>query len=403
MRCQFCHTPLKAGATICGSCGHFVDPQVEQLIDQAVTQTLENSAEAEATFRQAAGLIQPQDQAYLQQRIRYRLQQAHQAAPAEVEDQTMVSMPIPAAGSLSTPPPSSQPAESPADSAPPRDVAAPPAGRPKPPAGKGNRTIFVDFNQSPHEIVQVMNEAQQNAQVFNRQRKKQKLLLWLLFPMGLPFVWADLVLGYNICTFSLVALTLWISAFVGLILLGRRGQTPQFGPKFDLARTVFETLKDDVSPKRTMTGWLDLTGAEQESKATRQKTSQSGQPIIYYQDEWLKLKTSLYDGNILRVSLVERVKARQGFWKRSRSGKSKWRAGRSEFRYQLRFSVSASPGSSDIQPLVTGVKIPNSRFVVEQAEAGDGRIVLKAVTAETYDAWDVLNAMRFGYDHLQKV
>lgn len=398
MQCQFCHTPLKAEATICSSCGRFVDSQVEQLIDQAVTQTLEDSPQAGATFRQAASQVRPQDRAYLQQRMRYLLQQAHQAAPVEVEDQTMVGTSLPAAGSLATPP-----ASQPPDASPPRDVAAPPAGRSKPPAGKGNRTVFVDFNQSPREIVQVMNETQQNAQAFNRQRKKQKLLLWLLFPLGLPFVLADLALGYNICTFSLVALTLWISAFVGLILLARRGKTPQFGPKFDLARTVFTTLKDDVSPKRTLTGWLDLTGAEQESKATRQKTSQSGQPIIYYRDEWLRFKTSLYDGNVLRISLVERVKARQGFWKRSRSGKHKWRAGRSDYRYQLQFSVSATPGSYDIQPLATGVKIPNSRFVVEQAEAGNDRIVLKAVTAETYDAWDVLNAMRFGYDHLQKV
>jgi hypothetical protein len=39
----------------------------------------------------------------------------------------------------------------------------------------------------------------------------------------------------------------------------------QFGPKFDLVRTVFETIKDDIAPKRTLMGWLDLTGAREEA------------------------------------------------------------------------------------------------------------------------------------------
>lgn len=262
----------------------------------------------------------------------------------------------------------------------------------------------MDFNQSPREIVRVMAEAEQNAQGFNKQRKRWLRLLWLLFPAGLPFLCADLILGYNVLTFSLVAMTLWIGAMVGLILVRRQGRPPNFGPQFSLARTIFETIKDDVSPKRTLIGWLDLTGAEQESKATRRKTSQSGQPIVYYRDEWLRLKTGLYDGNMLRLSLIEQVKARQGFWKRSRvSGKNKWRSGSSQRQYQLEFSISVSPGAYQIRPIDLKASIPSSRFSLEQAQAGDGRIALKAITVNSFDAWDVLNALRFGYDHLQRV
>ena len=111
-----------------------------------------------------------------------------------------------------------------------------------------------------------------------------------------------------------------------------------------------------------MSGWLDLTGAKQESKETRRKTSRSGQPIVYYRDEWLRLKTRLYDGNVLRLSLIERVKDRESYWKRSRSGKYKHRSGSSEFRHQLQFSVSVGLDTYQIQPVEAGTSIADSHF-----------------------------------------
>jgi hypothetical protein len=262
----------------------------------------------------------------------------------------------------------------------------------------------MDFNQSPREIVQVMTQAQQQGQAYQAQRKKWRLWLWLLFPAGIPFVCADLALGYNFFTFSLVALTLWLGAIAGLVWLWRQGQGPQFGPRFDLARTMFETIKDDLAARQTLVGWLDLTGAEQESKATRQKTSQSGQPIVYYRDEWLRLKAKLYDGNVLRLSLIDRTKARQGFWKRSRrSGKNKWRGGSSQSQYELEFSLSVNPGAYDLLPIQPNGAVPHSRFYLQQAEAREGRLVINATSDQDFDAWDILNVLRFGYNHLEKI
>jgi hypothetical protein len=286
---------------------------------------------------------------------------------------------------------------------PPRAVTPPPAGqRPRPGPKGGARALFMDFNQLPREIVRVMHEARQQASAFNAARRRRTRLLWLLFPLGLPFVCADAALGYNVFTFSLVALTLWLGAIVGLIVIRRQGKAAEFGPKFDLACTVFETLKDDVSPKRGLVGWLDLTGAEQESKKTRTKSSASGQPIVYYRDEWLRMKASLYDGNVLRVSVIDRVKARQGFWKRSRSGKHKYRSGSSQSECQLEFSVSVDTGRYTLRSFDRQVTaIPNSRFVIRQAEASDGHLVLSAAAAGQFDAWDILNALHFGYDQVQ--
>jgi hypothetical protein len=250
-----------------------------------------------------------------------------------------------------------------------------------------------------------MDETRQNVKAHSGQRKKYSRWLWLLFPLGLPFVLADVVLGYNFCTFSLVALTLWAGAVFGLIKVARQGKGPSFGSKYGLARTVFDTLRDDVSPQRTLVGWLDLTGAQQDSKKTRQKTSASGQPIHYYRDEWLRLKTGLYDGNVLRVSVIDRVKARQNYWKRGRSGKQKLRSGSSQSETQLEFSISVDTSRYQVQPVDPQVKtIPNSRFAILQAMAGDGRVVVSAATNSTkFDAWDILNALRFGYDHIQPV
>lgn len=261
----------------------------------------------------------------------------------------------------------------------------------------------MDFNQSPREIVRVMAETQQKVTEYEARRRWHVRLLWLLFPLGLPFICADVALGYNICTFSLVALTLWAGAILGLIMIGRRGKMPPFGPKFDLVRTVFDTVRDDVSPKRTLVGWLDLTGPEQESKKTREKTSASGQPIHYYRDEWLRLKTSLYDGNVLRVSVIDRVKARQGFWKRGRSGKRKYRSGSSQSEVQLEFSISVDTSRYSVVPFDQQVTtIPNSRFVIQQADAREGRVTLSAAASSAqFDAWDILNALRYGYDHVQ--
>jgi hypothetical protein len=269
---------------------------------------------------------------------------------------------------------------------------------------KASQAIFMDFNQSAREILRIMNDTQKNAARFNKQQGLLKWVLVLMLLAGFPFVFADFILGYNIFTFTLVAATLWVGAVVGFISLGRHGKPPKFGPKFDLSRTIFETVKDDISPKKTLIGWLDLTGAEQESKATRRKTSQSGQPIVYYRDEWLRLKAGLYDGNILRVSLIDRIKARRGYWKRGRiSGKRKWKSGRRESRHQLQFSVSVNLDLYQIQPLQHGTSIPNSHFIIQEAEAGEGRLAIKAQTNASFDAWDVLNALRFGYDHLHQI
>lgn len=346
MECLYCRQPLAPGVTICPSCGH------------------STSADPDATILSSRGVAAAQPR------------------------------PAPAAA----PPPAVPEPTTPA----PRAVAAPAALRPVPRPAKGARSLFMDFNQSPREIVRVMDEARQNVESFKARQRRRKWLFWLAFPLGLVFVVADVLLGFNVCTFSLVALVLWLGGLAGLILLRRRANQPQLGSRFDLGRTIFDTLKDDVLPKRTMAGWLDLTGAQQESKQIRQKTSASGQPVVYYHDEWLRLKTSLYDGNVLRLVVADRVKARQGFWRRGSSGKKKYRSGSSQSECRLEMSISVDTTRYKVLPFKAAAgAIPNTHFVIRQAEAGQGRVVLSAAGPGEFDAWDILNALRFGYDQVQ--
>jgi hypothetical protein len=276
-----------------------------------------------------------------------------------------------------------------------------PAHRPVPPKGKGGDRLFFDFNQSPRELVRVMDEAKEKQRAYRSQSGWRKLLAVLMFPLGLVFFILDVALGYNICTFTLVALTLWAGGLFLLIRLGRQKQVV-FGTRYDIVRQIFGVLKDDMSPGRTMMGWLDLTGAEQESKIVRQKNSPSGRPVVYYQDEWLRLKARLYDGNVLRVSLVQRLKVRKGYYKRGRiSGKRKWKPGSSQGRYEMKMAVSADSSTFDIQPLAQAEPVPNSRFVIQETQRGPGRLTVKATVPEGFDAWDVLNAMQFVYNHIQ--
>lgn len=185
-----------------------------------------------------------------------------------------------------------------------------------------------------------------------------------------------------------------IAAVVSIILLKRSQPSgKQFGPKFDLARTVFETIKDDLSPKRTLIGWLDLTGA-QPGKIVRQGAGSSGMPINYYRDEWLKMKMVLYDGNVMRVSALERIKARMGRWKR----KGRWKPGSSASRSEVRVAITVNREAYEVLPVQAGQW---GQFAINAPGSSNERIVLDALTDSALRAEDLLWVLRFAYAHLK--
>jgi hypothetical protein len=336
----------------------------------------------------------------------------------------------------------------------------------QPPQGASKRALFLNFNEKPVNIIQVMDEAKRQQGEFAQSYRKMLRIIALFLPAGLPFVVLDWLLGNRFLTFSLVAYVLWGAALVGVIVLGRnlpatgkkrpgfplftlifwivflgvfvvvfaaacgiiaffarnlallaglvlaaaalvglvrlwqkRPMGEEFGAKFDAVHTIFETLKDDVAPKRTLLGWLDLTGTEQESKIVQKRTAASGMPVAFYRDEWLRMKMPLYDGNVMRVSAVGRVKAKLGHWKHGSSGKLKWKPGGTVWdRNELRVAVVVNPEAFQLLPLQSGHV---GKFAVDASEADDARLVLKAGTNATVDGWDILHVLRFAYDHVK--
>jgi len=247
-----------------------------------------------------------------------------------------------------------------------------------------------------------MDDAKRQQAEYAQKRSRWKWLVAALVPAGLPFICADVTFGYNVCTFSLVALVLWGAAVVGLIVLSRNRPTGQeFGSGFDNARAIFETLKDDLSPKSTLVGWLDLTGTQQTSKIARQHISASGMPIAYYRDEWLRMKMPLYDGNVLRMSAIERAKARQGKWKTGRiSGKRKWKPGGTVWaRRELRVAVTVNRDVYETLPIQPASQV--GRYIVGTSQNDEGSIVLTATTDQLVSSGDILQVLRFVYDHLK--
>jgi hypothetical protein len=262
--------------------------------------------------------------------------------------------------------------------------------------------LFFNFNERPVNIVRVMDDAKRQQAEYAKTRSRRMRLVALLVPAGLLFICADVALGYNICTFSLVALVLWAAALIGFIVLRRnRPSDKEFGPVFDSARAIFETLKDDLSPKRTLIGWLDLTGTQQPGKIAQQHTSSTGMPIAYYRDEWLRMKLPLYDGNVMRVSAIERAKARLGKWKTGRvSGRRKWKEGGTVWaRRELRVAVTVNRDAYETLPIQPASQV--GKYVVAASQSDDGRIVLTATADQSVSSGDILQVLRFVYDHLK--
>jgi hypothetical protein len=392
MKCPFCQNEMGDAVDACPRCHRRHSPQVARYIAQGWNALLGGAEEeARAAFTQALQATPQNDKQQIQSYVAYLFTQAK--APPATAAASVQPQPHPRARRQAQPTPRAATVSAPA----PRPQASQPSAR------AARRGLFFNFNERPLNIVRVMDDAKRQQAEYAKRYTQRKWLVALLLPVGLPFVCADVTLGYNICTFSLVALVLWGAALVGFIVLRRsRPIGQECGPGVDSARTIFETLKDDLSPKSTLVGWLDLTGTQQASKIARQHTSTSGMPIAYYRDEWLRMKMPLYDGNVLRVTAIERAKARLGKWKTGRiSHKRKWKPGGTVWaRRELRVAVTVN---RDVYETVLPIQPASQvgRYVVGTSQNDEGSIVLTATSDQSVSGGDILQVLRFVYDHLK--
>ena len=264
--------------------------------------------------------------------------------------------------------------------------------------------IQFDFNQDPEAIVAVMDETRKQGLAQRSQLSRYRRLPTLLFIGGLAMFALDYFIGYNFFTCSLLGVVMIGAALVSRYLLRRQPYAPNFGRNYDLVRNLIYTIRDDIAPKRTLMGTLDLSGSVNETKRYRQKKSASGRPISYYRDEWLRLKGKLYDGNVLRLSLINKEKVREGFYKRSAiSGKRKWKSGSSQSVYQAAIAISANP-ELYVVPFVdlNGAIVPETVFRIIHSAVGNGRVTLKIASDKQYSTDDLLKALKYAYALMER-
>lgn len=459
MQCPFCQQEMGNAQTACPHCKRRHSPYVAYHLNKGWADLNRGAdAEARAAFNEALRVTPSNDKRQLESYIAYL---TRQAASRRLEAQA----PAPVAAVIPTVAPSSAPQaaappQSPRVSAPTSGLQVGKAS-----SDAASRGLFFNFNEKPVNIVHVMDQAKRQQMDYIRMRGERIWIVPLLLIGGLIFVVLDAIIGYNFLTFSLVGYVLWgaalvafirfmrdrslefktdlekrpsrpgggclivffvvffgiwavviggvvitavatispvlvftglvlVATLVSVILLLRSQPTgKQFGPKFDMARTIFETIKDDLAPKRTLIGWLDLTGPLP-GKIIRKRTSPTGMPVHYYRDEWLKMKMVLYDGNVMRVTALERIKARMGRWKR----KGRWKPGSSASRHELRIAITVNRQAYEVRPLRAS---QFGQFMVDARGSDDGRIVLEAQTDAAISATDILQILRFAYEHLK--
>ena len=276
-------------------------------------------------------------------------------------------------------------------------------------AAVGDHTpIYLNFSNKPQAIMDNMDAlvAQANKSNSTRERwsKGPRRLFWL----GLALMLVEglfFLLGYTpTCAFLVGGIALWIvSIFLSTGL--KRAQVKSFPSSFNEFKEMVHTLRDDLRPGSGFVGNLDLTGAKQKSKVARAANDARGRTTNYYRDQWLNFKAKLYDGNILRVSAIQRVKERNGYWGVGKvSGKSKWKPAKAKGSYQeLKVRIAVNP---ELYSIVRDNEIKDVKqigeYTINAVDTTGGIVtVLASSPKDNVSSESVLGVMKFAYEMLK--
>jgi hypothetical protein len=197
---------------------------------------------------------------------------------------------------------------------------------------------------------------------------------------------------------------LWIAALVMAYSL-RQSDSRAFSPRYKDAREILYTLRDDLKPESTFLGHLDLTGPMLDTKVARESSDAQNRVTQHFRDEWLALNAKLYDGNVLRVSAVEKSKKRKSYWKRGQiSGKMKLKPEKFKGSEQLlKVRIAVNPELYQIVPnpqLRPGANV--GKLKVAQLSTDGGIIDVTAQTLFEVDGDSILGLLKSVYSLLQR-
>ena len=277
------------------------------------------------------------------------------------------------------------------------------------PAAVGGFTpIYLNFSNKPRAIIENIDALATQAEKVNASRTRWGKGPRALFWAGLGLLAVEglvRLLGYSAsCVFLVGGIALWgIAIFLSVGL--KRAQMQAFPPRFFEFKEIVHTLRDDVRPGSGFLGDLDLTGVRQSSKVAREANDARGRTTQYFRDPWLNLKAKMYDGNILRVSGIQRVKERKGYTSRGKiSGKTKWKPAKFKGAYQeLKVRIAVNP---EVYKIVRNSEIKPSKqigeFTINAVDTEGGLVtVLASSPKEEVSAQGVLGVLKFAYELLQ--
>jgi hypothetical protein len=267
--------------------------------------------------------------------------------------------------------------------------------------------VYVSIADKPDSIMRGMDKFVREVQKTESAGDKWRWIPMLIFLAGVGLVAIDallLLFGYFSLVFTGGGVALWIAAFIMARSL-RKSDSFDFSPRYNGTKQILYTLRDDLKPGSTFLGHLDLTGAmlptkvAHETKDTRDRTTQ------YFRDEWLSLKAKLFDGNVLRISAIQKSKNRKSYWKRGSSGKMKMKP--EKFKgaaHDLKVRIVVNPDAYQIVPSPKFTQGQNiGKYSIAQLSTEGG--IIDVVASSPFDEVEqeqILNFIKSTYSLLQR-
>ena len=280
---------------------------------------------------------------------------------------------------------------------------------PAPAAGKKDYTpVYLSIADDPDAVIEGMDKFVAEVQKTESAGDKWRWMPLTIFFGGVGLMLIDAILlvsGYTSFIFTIGGIALWIAALVMARTL-RRSDSHDFSPRYTGTKQILYTLRDDLKPESTFLGHLDLTGTMLDAKVARETKDGRDRTTQHFRDEWLALKAKLYDGNILRVSAIQKAKKRKSYWKRSQiSGKMKLKPEKYKGSAQyLKVRIAVNPELYQIVPhpkFRQGANI--GQYTIAQLSTEGGIIDITANSPfEDVESEHILNLLHSAYSLLRR-
>ena len=275
--------------------------------------------------------------------------------------------------------------------------------------GKKNYApVYVSIADKPDAIIRGMNEFVTKVQKTETTGDKWRWIPMLIFFAGIGLMLIDVLLfllGYTSFVFIAGGFILWIAAVVMARSL-RKSDILDFSPRYNGTKQILYTLRDDLKPGATFLGHLDLTGSMLQTKVARETQDTQQRTTQLFNDPWLSLKAKLYDGNVLRVTAMQKTKKRKSYRKRSRiSGKMKMKPEKFKGSQQeLKVRIVVNPEAYTIKPNNQfSLNKDVGKYKIEQLSTEGGMINVVAVSPfEEVEQEHILGFLKSAYSLLER-